>query len=263
MTVPIYDSIGQSYSKFRLPDPRIVNSLLNLLRIETASVVADIGAGTGGYSRVLANQGFFIRAVEPSSVMQAQFIEHPQVQWLTGYAEGIPLPTSSVDAVISILAIHHFSDFKQGIKEMVRIAGTGPVVILTFDPRLGERLWIADYFPSVWQDAFRFFPPLADVVALIEANRQRTVHISTLPLPHDLSDLFVTAGWRRPEIYLNPEVRAGMSAFALANASEIEKGLKWLEDDLNSGRWDAKYGRIREVKEIDAGYRFLCARVTA
>ena len=36
----------------------------------------------------------------------------------------------------------------------------------------------------------------------------------TLMLPHDLTDMFFAAGWRRPEIYLNPEVRAGISALA-------------------------------------------------
>ena len=52
--MPVYDSIGQSYSKFRLPDSRIVDSLLNLLQLEPGSIIADIGAGTGGYSHAIA-----------------------------------------------------------------------------------------------------------------------------------------------------------------------------------------------------------------
>lgn len=256
----VYDSIGQSYSKFRIPDSRIVDSLLGLLRLEKEDAIADIGAGTGGYSRVLANQGFFIRAVEPSFIMREQATEHPLIQWLDGCAENIPLPASSVDAAISILAIHHFSDLAKAIKEMNRIAGTGPIGLLTFDPRLGEKLWFTDYFPSIWEDTFRFFPPLDNVVALIQDNR-RTVKVSTLMLPHDLSDLFMAAAWRRPEIYLNPEVRAGISAFALADPDTVEAGLKLLQNDLSSGRWDSKYGEVRALGEIDAGYRFLCATV--
>ena len=54
--MPIYDSIGQSYSKFRLPDSRIVDSLVNLLQLEPGSLVADIGAGTGNYSRAIAER---------------------------------------------------------------------------------------------------------------------------------------------------------------------------------------------------------------
>ena len=277
--MPVYDSIGQSYSKFRLPDPRIVDSLVNLLQLEQGSLVADIGAGTGNYSRAIcaspkgrrqrrtqqrfaiAQRGYFLYAVEPSSVMRSQATEHPQVQWFTGCAEDIPLPTSSVDAVICILASHHFSNLEKAVREMNRVAKTGAIVFLTFDPRVGEKLWIADYFPEPWEDAFRVFPPLSDVVALFQANTQRTVEIFPLMLPHDLTDMFFAAGWRRPEIYLNPEVRAGISALSLVDASVVEKGVTLLEEDLNSGRWDAKYGEIRKLTEIDAGYRFLCARV--
>jgi ubiquinone/menaquinone biosynthesis C-methylase UbiE len=260
--MPVYNSIGQSYSKFRFPDPRIVDLLLNLLQLEPGSIIADIGAGTGGYSRAIAEQGFFIRAVEPSSVMRKQAIEHSRVQWFTGFAENIPLPTSSVDAVISILAIHHFSNLENALYEMNRIARTGAIVILTFDPRLGEKFWLNDYFPFIWENAERVFPPLYDIMALIQKTTQRTVEASTLMLPHDLSDMFLAAGWRQPEVYLNPEIRASMSVFALADSSIFEEGLRLLKEDLNSGKWDAKYGQIRKLKQIDTGYRFLCAKVT-
>jgi ubiquinone/menaquinone biosynthesis C-methylase UbiE len=258
---PVYDSIGQSYSNFRLPDSRIVDSLVNLLRLKQGSFIADIGAGTGNYSRAIANRGFFLYAVEPSSVMRSQATEHPRVQWFTGYAEDIPLPTSSMEAVISLLATHHFSNLGKAVREMNRIAKTGAIIFLTFDPRLNKKLWIADYFPSLWADTFRVFPPLKDVVALIQANTQRTVEIFPLMLPHDLTDMFFAAGWRRPEIYLNPDVRAGISALALADATIVETRVSLLEEDLDSGRWNAKYGQIRKLEEIDAGYRFLCARI--
>ena len=81
-------------------------------------------------------------------------------------------------------------------------------------------------------------------------------------LPHDLSDMFLAAGWRQPELYLNPEVRGRMSVFALADSSVFKEGLKLLKEDLNNGEWDAKYGQIRRLNQIDAGYRFLYTKVT-
>jgi SAM-dependent methyltransferase len=39
--------------------------------------------------------------------------------------------------------------------------------------------------------------------------------IEVVPIPHDCADGFFHAYWRRPEAYLDPEVRAGISVFAL------------------------------------------------
>ncbi|WP_242054014.1 methyltransferase domain-containing protein [Nostoc sp. FACHB-888] len=116
--MPIYNSIGQQYSKTRVTDQRIVNTLVNLLNLPKDSIIADIGAGTGGYSLALANQGFIVNAIEPSVVMQKQAKEHPQIKWFTGYAENLPLPDKSVDGLISILAIHHFVHLEKAFQEM-------------------------------------------------------------------------------------------------------------------------------------------------
>ncbi|MDZ7968539.1 MAG: hypothetical protein RM368_26900 [Nostoc sp. DedSLP03] len=78
-------------------------------------------------------------------------------------------------------------------------------------------------------------------------------------LPYDLSDLFAAAGWRRPELYLKPEVRAGISSFALANQDLAEQGVKLLAADLSSGEWSKKYGDIHNLTDIDIGYRFIRA----
>ncbi len=191
--------------------------------------------------------------------MRSQSSPHAQVQWFTGYAEDIPLPTSSVDAAISILATHHFSNLEKAIREINRIVNKGAIVILTFDPRFVDKFWFTDYFPSVWEDTFRVFPPLSNIAELIGATTQRTVEVSTLMLPYDLSDLFCAALWRRPEMYLSSVVRAGISAFALAAPPVVELGVRQLEEDLNNGQWHAKYGDIQNLAEFDAGYRFLCA----
>lgn len=55
---PIYDCIGQFYTKFRHPDLRIVDRIIHLLALEKDSIIADIGAGTGNYSRAIGDCGF-------------------------------------------------------------------------------------------------------------------------------------------------------------------------------------------------------------
>ncbi|QSJ15077.1 methyltransferase domain-containing protein [Nostoc sp. UHCC 0702] len=256
--MPIYDSIGQEYTKTRIPDIRIVNKLIELLNQPKDSIIADIGAGTGGYSRAIANQGYSVYAIEPSKIMRSQSIQHPQVKWFTGYVETLPLPDKSVDAVISILAIHHFSNLEKAFSEMHRIVKSGAIVLLSFDIRFAQKIWLYDYFPWLWEDALRFLP-LHEQINLIQTNTQRHVEAFPLMLPYDLSDLFAAAAWRRPQLYLKPEVRAGISSFALADASLVEPGLKSLAADLSNGEWQAKYGDICKITEIDLGYRFLRA----
>jgi ubiquinone/menaquinone biosynthesis C-methylase UbiE len=255
----VYNSIGQSYAKFRRPDPRIVDSIINLLQLEKGSLIADIGAGTGNYSRAIAERGFFVQAVEPSLVMRQQATEHPQVQWFAGYAEELPLATASVDAVICILASHHFSNLEQAIKEMHRVTKKGALVFLTFDPAECENFWLLDYFPSFREYDLRLFSSINNVANLIATHTSRKVEISTFLLPPDLTDMFAAAGWKQPKIYLDPEVRACISAFALADANVVERGINLLKEDLNSGRWNAIYGEIKQLQEIDLGYRFLRA----
>ncbi|MCG6134626.1 MAG: class I SAM-dependent methyltransferase [Nostoc sp. LLA-1] len=256
--MPIYNSIGQQYSRTRVPDIRIVNQLIDLLNLPKDSIIADIGAGTGGYSLALANQGFFVNAIEPSVVMQKQAGNHPQVKWFPDYAEKLPLPDKSVDAVVSILAIHHFNNLEKAFQEMQRVIRDGVIVLLSFDIRFAQKIWLYDYFPFLWEDALRFLP-LQEQIDLIQTHTKRRVEAIPLLLPYDLSDLFAAAAWRRPELYLQPEVRAGISSFALANQDLIEQGLQLLTADLNSGEWIKKYGDIRNLTEIDLGYRFIRA----
>lgn len=177
--MPTYNTIGQNYTDTRHPDERIVVALCHLLALSQGSLIADIGAGTGNYTNALADRGYSISAIEPSSVMRAQAAPHQNVQWLAGNAESIPLGDGEVDAVISTLAIHHFSDLRQALREMDRVAGMGPLVLFTFDYTVIEKPWQADYFPTLWEEMVRPLPPLAELAKWIEEDAMR--HVEVVP----------------------------------------------------------------------------------
>lgn len=257
MEHPTYEHIGEGYSRHRAAAPRIVECLARMLG--PPRTVVDVGAGTGNYSAALARLGYQVIAVEPSATMRNQAENVPGVRWVAGSAEQLPLPDGRAHGVVCALALHHFADARVALSEMQRVVSGGPIVIFTFDPRAGQRFWFEDYFPDIWRQAHETFPPLEDVVELLEDITGSGVEVCAFPLPHDLQDGFAAAGWRRPRMYLDDDVRTGMSAFALAEKRVVGEGLKRLSRDLESGAWHAKYPDIAEREEFDAGYRFLRA----
>ena len=71
------------------------------------------------------------------------------------------------------------------------------------------------------------------------------------------SDSFAAVGWARPELYLNSGIRSSISSFSKIEDHELNSGLSRLAEDLERGRWDRKYGHLREQSQYDAGYRFI------
>jgi SAM-dependent methyltransferase len=70
----------------------------------------DLGAGTGLLARSLVERGFAVVAVEPDGQMRHALTRRlPEVTVHSGYAEDIPLPTASVDAVFVGQAFHWFT----------------------------------------------------------------------------------------------------------------------------------------------------------
>lgn len=256
----IYNQIGHGYAKTRLADDRITHQLIALLDLPSSATILDVGAGTGKYSQALTDRGYSMIALEPSEVMKEQARVDQKVKWIQASAELIPLPDRSVDGVIAILAVHHFKDRPAAFREMARVAGDGPMVLLTFDPSAFRQFWLSHYFPELGR---RFRTPseeLENTAAEIERMTSRTSRVVAFPLPPDLQDRFGASYWSCPEAYLDPEVRQGMSDFALMNQSDVEQGLKRLAADLQSGHWDSKYGHLRTQKNYDVGFKFIISK---
>ena len=255
----LYDRIGKGYSTQRCADHRIAGCLIDYLNITKNSTIADIGAGSGNYSNALADHWFLVKAIEPSDIMKNQSIKKDEVEWISGVAENIPLPDASVDAVVSILASHHFTSLPKALTEMNRICPNGPIVWFTFDPREAQSPWIADYFPEIWADALRIFPSINELVSLFAKATKKVTRAYVFKLPPDLDDKFLAAYWKEPSAYLDKDVRQAMSGFAIADPSQVQRGLKKLGNDIANGAWMKKYGTILNLQTADCGYRFIVA----
>ncbi|NJL64290.1 MAG: class I SAM-dependent methyltransferase [Methylacidiphilales bacterium] len=253
----LYNKIGKNYAQTRRSDPRIVTQLIEILSFSHSSIIADIGAGTGSYSLALVENGYQVIAVEPSNQMRNQAIPHPKIDWIEGYAEKLPLPDDSVDTAIMMLALHHFQNYQQGLCEAYRVTAGKQIILFTCDPAIISEFWLTKYFPSFIQDIKSTFLPISELTAEIQTITNNPVDIIPFPLPNDLSDSFAAVGWRRPELYLNHQIRNGISSFAKLNLDEINLGLSRLQEDLDTGVWDREYGQLRQQNQYDVGYRFI------
>ncbi len=80
--------------------------------------------------------------------------------------------------------------------------------------------------------------------------------VAPVLVPHDCSDGFLYAYWRRPEAYLDPRIRSGSSSFWVMGAA-AETGLQRLKQDLETGEWQRRYGELLTRDAYDAGYRLV------
>jgi SAM-dependent methyltransferase len=242
-----YDAIGRTYTATRETEPRIAQRIWAALG--DARTVVNVGAGTGSYEPTDRE----VTAVEPSAVMLAQRA-HGAAPAVQGVAEALPFGDGSFDAAMAVLTLHHWRDWRAGCAELRRVA-RDRVVVFSWDPLYRRRMWLGpEYFPRLsWEDVVDF-PSLPEQAKALEAE------IQVVPVPWDCRDGFFSAFWRRPEAYLDPAVRAGISTLAKRSEEELADGLARLRADIESGAWARRHADLLELDELDLGYRLLMSR---
>ena len=239
-----YDTIGVGYAAVRRPDPRIERRLHAALG--GAATVLDVGAGTGSYEPLDRR----VVAVEPSPEMirQRPAGAAPVVR---GVAESLPFPDGAFDAALALLTVHHWPDRAAGLAELRRVT-TGPIVVLTFDKGTHDHQWLTtEYLPEV-AGLDVGHPDAAEIADALGGGV-----VEPLMVPHDCSDGFLHAYWRRPEAYLRPTVRAGISGIARLPDDVVERAMARLADDLATGAWHARHRGLLALDDLDVGYRLV------
>jgi SAM-dependent methyltransferase len=117
-----FGAVAADYDRVR-PSPAA--EALEWLLPERRDLVVDVGAGTGLFSRALANQGARVVAVEPDDRMRAVLQQNsPGIEAIAGSGEAIPLPDASADGVFFSSA-WHWMDPDKAIPEVARVLRDG------------------------------------------------------------------------------------------------------------------------------------------
>jgi SAM-dependent methyltransferase len=241
--VQLYDTIGATYTVTRRTEPRIAAQVWAALG--DARTVLNVGAGTGSYEPSDRN----VTAVEPSAVMRAQ---RPAgaAQCVAAIAESLPFEDRSFDAAMAFATVHHWQDPIAGLLEMRRVARR--VVVFTCDTTdrsWRRRFWLTrDYLPEVAASRVGLASELARAIG---------ARMEPVPIPWDCADGFFEAYWRRPEAYLDEQVRRGISVWARVGPDAEYRAVRSLRDDLASGRWAERNRDLLDLDAAELGLRLL------
>ena len=263
----LYDTIGATYTVTRRTEPRIAARIWAALG--DARTVLNVGAGTGSYEPPDRD----VTAVEPSALMRAQ---RPAgaAPCVAATAESLPFEDQSFDAAMAVCTVHHWQDPIAGLREMRRVARR--VVVFTFEVAwydAAARLVAGEPFkkeaqfdtsdPSQFWLTRDYLPEFADLhvgrPSLTELARAIGARMEPVPIPWDCADGFFEAYWRRPEAYLDENVRRGISVWARVGPDAEQRAVHSLRNDLASGRWAERNRDLVDLDAAELGARLLIA----
>jgi SAM-dependent methyltransferase len=134
-----FSSRVENYVKYR---PGYPSEIVALLRREgsltEASLISDVGSGTGILTELFLTNGNPVLAIEPNDEMRAaaerSLAGYPGFRSINGAAEATTLPDQSVDLIVAGQAFHWF-DRQRARSEFARILKPGGWVALIWNDR--------------------------------------------------------------------------------------------------------------------------------
>jgi ubiquinone/menaquinone biosynthesis C-methylase UbiE len=138
-----FTNLAVDYSENR-PDysPSVLDALLGFSdKLVNEMDVVDVGAGTGIWTRMVADRGpRTITAIEPNDDMMQSGINGCggyKINWHKSVAENIPVPDCTADW-LTMASSFHWVDFDKATQEFHRVLRPGGYFTALWNPRLIE-----------------------------------------------------------------------------------------------------------------------------
>lgn len=144
-----FSNRADDYAKYRPSYPAAaIDAILVGLAKPTDLIVADIGAGTGISSRLFADRGATVWAIEPNATMRQAAEPHPRVRFRDGTAEQTGLPDHFVHLVLCCQSFHWFEPVA-ALTEFHRILQPQGQVALMWNDRNREDAFTSQYITTI------------------------------------------------------------------------------------------------------------------
>ncbi|NHJ47033.1 MAG: class I SAM-dependent methyltransferase [Asgard group archaeon] len=144
-----------NYVKYRPTYPiELITKLQEEGIIEKTSTIADIGSGTGIFTKILLDSDYQVIGVEPNNEMR-EFAE----EYLSNYsnfssiaapAENTTLEENSADVITTAQAFHWF-DREKARKEFLRILKPNGYLVIIWNDRIRDKI----PFPTAYNDLLK------------------------------------------------------------------------------------------------------------
>ncbi len=137
-----FTALAENYARYR-PGyaPFVLEAFLALGgKGGEGALCADVGAGTGIWSRQLAAAGVRVIAVEPNDAMREAGEKQSAgsgIDWRKGEAERTGLPDASCD-MVCMASSFHWPDFDAAVKEFRRVLKPGGLFMALWNTRRFE-----------------------------------------------------------------------------------------------------------------------------
>ena len=137
-----FSSRVDTYARYRPSYPKeLIDYLYDDIGFRADSKIADIGAGTGIFTKLLLERGSDVTAAEPNRAMREAAEKtlggYPNFQAVSGSAEATTLADRSVGFIVCAQAFHWF-DRTAAQAEFRRILEPGGQVVLIWNSRLTQ-----------------------------------------------------------------------------------------------------------------------------
>lgn len=221
-----YDDLAQAYANNRQAHPEVLKNLIAAGEIGPATIVLEVGCGTGNYvARLASLTGCAGWGVDPSGAMLVRASARSEaVSLLQGRAEALALRRGAFDLVCSVDVIHHlrqplvyFQEAQRSLK-----AGGKLCTVTDSDWIIRHRQPLATYFPETVEAELRRYPRIALLRAMMARVGFRDIAEEMVEFRFELADI---------RAY---EEKAFSSLHFISEAA-FQRGLDRMRQDLQTG----------------------------